>query len=791
MTGADSFGGWLRLQRRAADLTRLELARRAYCSASTVRRVEADELRPSKALAKSLAAALAVPAERREAFVRFARGESRAFAESASVQPGAVPARALNSNLPSPLNSFVGRKRELRAVCELMRDSGVRLLTLSGPPGTGKTRLSIEAARQLAGDYAGGAHFIPLAPISDSSLAASAIAQALGVREEKMGAVAALHAWLRERQVLLVLDNFEQVLAAGPLVTALLAGAPRLKVLVTSRALLDVYGEHEFPLPPLELPDVNHLPTGPVQNYYRRFPSLQLFRDRARAANADFRLTPANTVEVARICAWLDGLPLAIEMAAAHVKWLPPGKVLEQLSDRLEALTGGPRDLSPRQQSLRGAIDWSYNLLSRDEKRLFDLLGVFSGGWDEKAIVDLRFLIFDGENDAGAERTLPIVLIGLVEKSLVRDTSVAEGGARYDMLETIRDYARERLRQSGQIERVRKAHAEYFYRVAQAAYPHLVTGGEQRAWLDRLECEHNNLRAALDWATADAARSEFALRLVRALSQFWLMRGYFGEWQRRMDDALALDPTPSEARARVLNEAGTRARQQGEYAPARQYQTQALEIYSQLGDEAGICRSQENLAVLAGSEGDYVRADELLVQVLPVRRRLGDSAALLPMLNNLAIVKMRLGDYAQADALYRECVDLCRLLDNLKAMAHPLYGQAQVRVLLKDYAGALSLHRESLSIRRQLADRTAMPRSIGAIGNTLLRMGEAEEAARLISAATKLEDELGLARAPTSVRELDESVAQLRAALGADAFAQSWSMGQTLSLDEATEQALR
>jgi predicted ATPase/transcriptional regulator with XRE-family HTH domain len=789
------FAEWLKRRRKSLDLTREALAKRAHCSPSTLRRLEAGDLRASKQLAESLAVAIGIPPDQREAFVKLARGDSTQYPEFGSPTTSVPPPPTLYApppNVPAPLTRVVGRKREIAAVCDLLRHPGVRLLTLTGSPGTGKTRLSIAVANAMAEDFLDGAHFIPLAPISDPGLIAPVIAQTLGVCEVGGGVVPSLREFLHHKRLLLVLDNFEQVAAAAPLISDLLTAASGVKALVTSREVLRVYGEHEFPVPPLALPDVNHLPTAKALSYYARYSSIQLFKERAHAAKPDFQLMPDNTADIARICAWLDGLPLAIEMAAAQVKWLPTNKLFEQLSNRLAALTGGPRDLSPRHQSLRGAIDWSYNLLDPQEKRLFNVMGVFVGGCDEEAILDSRFRTCDSglpieqseiENQKSKIRNL-------VEKSLLRHELTPEGESRYSMLETIRDYAQEKLQGSGGMERARQVHAEYYSQLAQVAKPHLTMGGEQLTWLNRLEREHNNLRTALTWATESPTRYEFALALAEAMHHFWFVRGYLSEGRRWLEAALALDDAPTELRARVLNRVGEVAQKQGDYGHARTSQEQALVIQKYLGDELGISRSLEDLAILAGSQGDYARAGELLEQALVLKRRIGDAWMTMSTLNNLALVARRQGDRTRAEQLYRECAEICQAMHQQKSLAHALHGLAEIRVELRDYAAALTLFRECIALRHELGNRPELVDSLGGIAMVFYYLNDGIAAARLLSASARLREETGKAITPANRAEIEGDSAQVRAQIGEPAFAQAWAEGQAISLDEAVALAV-
>lgn len=799
MPDLDRFAAWLKHRRIALNFTRSELAQRAHCSASTLRRLEAGDLRASEQLAASLAKALNVPADQIESFVRFTRGESidpALFDLPAGARVSSPPDRSPTPhNLPAPLTSLVGRKRDSDTVCELLQEPGVRLLTLTGPPGTGKTRLSIAAAQQLIATtrlFPDGAWFVPLAPIGDPALVADTLAQVLGVRETSGEILSPLREFLRSKHLLLVLDNFEQIVDAAPLITDLLTNAPHLKAMVTSRAVLHVYGEHEYPVPPLALPDAQRLPTTQALSFYARFASVQLFKDRARAVKPDFQLTTDNAADVARICAWLDGLPLAIEMAAAQVKWLPLPKLLEQLSNRLAALTGGPIDLSPRQQSLTGAIDWSYHLLDPIEQRLLEVLGVFSGGCDEEALAECGLRIVDGKHD-GASSSIShqqSTIRNLVEKSLLRYEVAADGQTRYSLYEMIRDYARAKLDEQGQLDRARQIHAEHYYRLAQSARPHVTQGSEQVNWINRLEVEHNNLRAALTWSLESADRAEFAYRLAEALHDFWQIRGHLSEGRRWQEQVLASEADPSAVRAQLLSNVGQLARMQGDYVPAHAALEQALIIQRQLNDAAGECRSLEQLAILAGSQGDYARARDLLEQTLEKRRALGDERAAVVTMNNLAIATRRLKDFARAEQLYAECATLSRVLHDQRSLARALYGLGEVRTELDDYAEGLRYFRESLKIRQQLGSRPEIITALGGTGMAYFCLGDAVTAATIIAASEKHRQDLGMAIAQGNRLEVEESIAQVREKAGA-AFDAAWAKGRSLSLDEAVEVALQ
>ena len=461
------------------------------------------------------------------------------------------PLRTLEThtnNLPLQATPLIGREREVEAVCGLLRSPETRLLTLLGPGGTGKTRVGLQVAAELVDDFEDGVFFVPIAAITDPTLVAPTIARVLGLSEGgARPAEELLEGYLRDRQTLVLLDNFEQVLEAAPVVDRLLSTAAGLKILATSRTPLGLYGEYEFPIPPLSLPDPESLP--PLENL-TEYAAVRLFVERASAVRPDFSLAEDNAPAVVEICERLDGLPLAIELAAARIKLLPPQVLLDRLGNRLKILTGGARNLPERQRTLRNAIEWSYELLDEGEKMLFGRLGVFSSG----ATLEAMEAVCDAEGDLPTD-----VFEGassLLDKSLLRQEEGAGGEPRFLMLETIHEFADEKLEGSWEAEAVRRSHAEYFLALAEGAEP-MLWGAEDAAWLERLEQEHDNMRAALSWAIGHE-EGELALRVGAALRWFWYMEGYYGEGRRWLEAALGMDwgAAAAEARARALEGVG-------------------------------------------------------------------------------------------------------------------------------------------------------------------------------------------------------------------------------------------
>ena len=481
---------------------------------------------------------------------------------------------AFRNNLPLQPTPLIGREKEVSEVCDLMRLEETRLLTLTGPGGTGKTRLALQAAADLLDDFPDGTFFAPLATLTEAELLLPAVAETLGMRETgEQPLDESLKDYLVERRMLLLLDNFEQVLGAAPAVTELLAGAPGLKVLATSRAPLGLYGEHEFPVPPLSMPDLEHPP--PLESL-TQYEAVSLFVERARALKPDFKVTNESAPAVAEICVRLDGLPLAIELAAARIKMLPPKAMLQRLTSRLKLLTGGARDLPERQRTLRATIEWSHALLDEGEQLLFGRLAVFSGGRTLEAIEaicdalgDLPVDAFDG-------------ISSLLDKSLIRQEEGPNGEPRFVMLETVHEFAREKLEDSAEAQEIKRIHAQYFLTLAEVAFPEL-RGPDQLEWLERLEAEHDNMRAALTWAL-ERKEAEVALRLGGALWWFWWMRGHNSEGRRWLEEALAIEGRVlPEVRAMALAGAGELATSQGNLDRAKEVCEEGLELLSARG----------------------------------------------------------------------------------------------------------------------------------------------------------------------------------------------------------------
>ena len=749
----------------------------------------------------------------------------RIFQLTASALPSEFPPlKTLEShtnNLPLQATPLIGREREVEAVCGLLRSSETRLLTLLGPGGTGKTRVGLQVAAELADGFEDGVFFVPIAAITDPALVAPTIARILGLSEGAQTPEELLEGYLRDRQTLLLLDNLEQVIEAAPVVERLLSGAANLKILATSRIPLGLYGEYEFPVPPLSLPDPDSLP--PLE-HLTEYEAVRLFVERARAVKPDFVLTEENGPAVVEICERLDGLPLAIELAAARIKLLPPRVLLDRLGNRLKILTGGARNLPERQRTLRNAIEWSYGLLDEGEKLLFGRLGVFSGGATLEAIEavcdargDLPTDVFDSASS-------------LLDKSLLRQEEEATGEPRFLMLETIHEFAQVRLEESGEVEAVRRAHAEYFRALAEEAEPNLW-GAEDAAWLDRLEREHDNMMAALSWAI-EHEEATLALRVGGALRWFWYMEGYYGEGRRWLEAALSKNwGAAAEARARALEGVGWLASSQGDLDRAQTAANEGLMLSTEAGlDKVVVADFQNVLGDVARHRGDYEQATELLEKSLALHRAVKDTRGVAWSLGDLANVSSDRGSYERARALYEEGLVLSRKLGGAELLgaflislgdeyllegdperatelneeAAELYrgrgrkGDLQVALnnlgwsaLIKgDHLKAEALHEECLVLCRELGDRLIASESIEGFACAAGAGGAAERAARLFGAAEGLREAAGNQQATRAHSLRAPYLAAARALVSEAAWSAAWKEGRSMEFDEAIVYAL-
>jgi predicted ATPase/class 3 adenylate cyclase len=739
-----------------------------------------------------------------------------------ALPPDFPPLRSLDvlpTNLPQQLTRFIGREREIDAVKGLLADT--RLLTLTGTGGMGKTRLALQVGAEVLEAYPDGVWLIELAALSDAGVVPQQVAAALGVREEPGRPLPdTLIDALRPKRLLLILDNCEHLVeASASLAHALLRGCPELHVLATSRAALGLVGETIWRVPSLAAPDPHQHETVEQLTQYL---AVQLFIDRARESRPGFKVTNATAPAVAQLCYRLDGIPLAIELAAARVRALSVEQLMERLDDRFRLLTGGSRTALPRQQTLRAALDWSFDLLSDQERALLRRVSVFAGGWTLEAAEAVCGGV--GEWEEGLD-----LLTALVEKSLVGFEEPG-GEARYRLLETIRQYAHERLVESAEVEALQDRHQQYYLRLAEAAEPQL-TGPDQTRWLARLEADHDNLRAAFDRTTAGNG-GEAALRLAVALWRFWYVRGYSSEGRERLalvlSKAVAVDPTAS--RAKALNGAGALAFLQGDYGAARSLYEESLAIWRALGERQGIAASLGNLGLLAhrqanfaaartlheeslairrelgspqgiaaslsslglvaDSQGDSAAARALHEESLAIRRELGDRLGIAICLNNLGNVAQAEGEYPAARALYEESLAIKRELGDRRGIATSLNNMGNVANEQGEYLAARALFEESLAIRRELGDQLGAAESLEGLGELARATGRPARAIRLWGATSAVRERIGAPLTPEEHADQERLLAAARAALGEEAFAAAWAAGRAMPLEQAIAAAL-
>ncbi|HSH82039.1 MAG TPA: LuxR C-terminal-related transcriptional regulator [Herpetosiphonaceae bacterium] len=791
MVENETFGAWLKQRRKQRDLTQAMLAARVGCAAETLRKIEAGRRRPSREILERLVEHLQVPEEERSPLLRQARARlARVEDAPGSSTPANQPLVLLRrSRLPASLTPLIGRAREVAAICNLLTGDAARLLTLVGPPGVGKTRLSTQVASDVDPHFRDGVYFVRLAPLADAARVASAIARILDIPESAdQPLVESLAHALHHKHLLLVLDNFEHVVAAAPLVTTLLESAPRVTVLATSRTPLHLYGEYAYQVPPLEVPNPTELP--PFEQLVE-YGAIRLFEARAQAVQSEFRVTPEHAPVVAEICARLDGLPLAIELAAARLKHFVPRELLRRLSSRLDEFGPGPRNVAERHQTLRGAITWSFLLLDPNEQLLFARLGVFAGGCTGQALAAVCV------SEGAQGQDVQVALESLLDHSLVRREMGRDGEPRFLMLETILAYARERLDAYGVEHVVRSRHSAYYLGVAETAEPAL-RGPDQAAWLERLEAEHDNLRAALAWSAARGDCADQAVRLVVALLWFWVFQWQIQEGRTWCERLLAgCRPTDQDdqhllARAQLLFGAGMFAWGQNDFVTAQAQLQESVQLARRLGDTRTLGRALTFLGNVYVSQAEFGAARPVLEESAALLAEAGDAFGRTRALDALGRMLQAQGDVERMGAVYEEMLAAAQELGE-----HGGIGWAQYRL------GLLAGHRndrvaQSRYFEQCLVNFAVIEHKLGVmaaldgLGSLAALCGQARDAAILLGAAEALRAVMVDDMRPPAERAAGEHVkATARAQLSEAAWDAAWAQGQAMTLQQAAAYALQ
>ena len=780
-----SFGEWLKRQRKTAGLTQDQLALQISCSTSALKKIEAEERRPSAQIIDRLAEIFDIPPSEQASFLRFARGDWRSiFTQTTQAAPWRASTKSTPSNLPAPTTSLIGREKEIVDVHDYLLRADIRLVTLIGPPGIGKTRLSIESARTALPDLPAGVFFVALAPLSNPSLIAVMIAQALGyVGARNNSTDEQLKEGIGDKQMLIMLDNCEHLIEdVASLTSGLLSACSRLKILATSRESLRIPGEWLYPVPAFDVPQEN---SSVNLDNASNFPALTLFAERARAVRPDFVLNSENIKTVSAICAHLDGLPLVIELMAARTRLMSPQALLERMNDQFILSADGMRAASARQKTLQNAISWSYNLLSEEEQKLFANLSVFSGGFTLEA-AEAMF------SRTASEKSVPDLITSLLDKSLLQRAFDSRGEPRFDMLVTIRQFALNHLLSIGKEVDARNKHLAYFLDLAERGDQEM-RGHNQVEWLDRLNAMRDNLRAALEWAI-ETQQTNSALQMALRLNWFWFVQGDHTGARRWFGRVLKMPDTPlyPEAQAEALTYVANHSFQLEETASdeTRSCVEQALFLARRNNDKRNINRANVMLSMFLVEDGNFVEARSILEESKASFQETHDEWEYANAVLSLAWQSLRQKDWVTAIALSQHALEGFQKLGDIffQSVAFRYIGRAYVKQ--DNVTNGIAALRESLILAQRLDNKFQIALVLWrSFSEAALRAGQTARAVSLISASINVFQSIG---AWMNYDELlfENELAPCRAALGEAAFVAAVELGRAMTMEQAIAYAL-